>query len=111
MGSSNPIIVYLDYAALKDIFVKGDSEKARIDKWLDRLSEFDLKLVYRPSTDQHIRIADRLSQILTRMLAMSEDRLGERMSMALIKVKSRPIKVLKNRDFVSQYQKYKESTL
>ena len=54
-------MVYSDHIALKDIFAKEDSEKTRINGWLDRLGKFNLKLVYRPSTDQHIGIADGLS--------------------------------------------------
>ena len=98
-------------AALKDTFIKGDSEKARISGWLDRLGEFDLNLVYRPSTDQHIGIADGLSRMPTRMLTVSKDRLGERISMALQKVESRPVKVLEIEGTASRHQKYKESAL
>lgn len=75
-------MVYSDHALLKNIFIKGDSEKAQISGCLDRLGEFALKLIYRPSTDQHIGIAERLSRMCTRMLTVSRDWLGERMSMA-----------------------------
>lgn len=47
----------------------------------------------------------------TRMLTTLNDRLGERMSMALRKVESRPVKILEDEDFVSRHQKYKESAL
>lgn len=43
------VIVYLDYAIFKDIFIKGNSEKAQINGWLDWLGTSNLKLVYRPS--------------------------------------------------------------
>lgn len=93
-------MIYLDHAAFKDIFVKGDSEKTRINKWFDWLGEFDLKLVYCLLTDQYIGLADGLSQIPTRILALSENRLGERMLMALMKVESRLVKVLEDMDFI-----------
>lgn len=73
--------------------------------------EFDLNLVYRLLTDQHIGIADRLSQMPTRMLALSEDRLGKRISIALIKLESWLVKRLEDTDFISQYQKYKKLVL
>lgn len=111
MGSPYPIIVYSDHAVLKNIFIEGDSEKARINSWLDRVGEFDLKLVYRPSTDQHIGITDGLSRIPTRMLTVSKDRLEERMSMVLMKAESHLMEILENKGSVSRHQKYKESAL
>lgn len=72
--------------ALKDIFVKNDSEKACINGYLDRLEKFDLKLVYRLSTDHYINIGDELSRMPTRILTLSENQLGESMLMALMKV-------------------------
>lgn len=36
------IFIYLDYSALPDIFLKGDSKKARINAWLNRFSKFNL---------------------------------------------------------------------
>lgn len=95
----------------KNIFIKGDSEKARINGWHNRLGEFDLKLVDRPSTDQHIGIADGLSRMPTKMFTESKYRLGERMSMALMKVESRPVKILEDAESVSRHQKYKELAL
>lgn len=64
-NNSYEILIYLDHHALQDIFSKGDSEKARINAWLDRFSEFDLRLVHRPSRDQHIGLADGLSRMPT----------------------------------------------
>lgn len=58
---SYPVMLYYDHIALRDIFTKADSKKARINAWLDWLGEFDLKLVYKSSTDQHIGIAGGLS--------------------------------------------------
>ena len=45
IGSLYPVMIDSDHTALRDIFAKGNSEKARINGWLDRLGEFDLKLV------------------------------------------------------------------
>lgn len=111
IGTLYPIMIYSDHTALGDIFAKGDSEKARINEWLDRLGEFDLKLVYRPSTDQHIGIADGLSQMPTRHLTMATDRLGKRLSMATLYTQSRPLQILENIPQSSRYQKYRESPL
>ena len=46
------VIVYTEHKALKPIFVFGQTEKRRIATWLDRLGEFDIKLVHRPSRNQ-----------------------------------------------------------
>ena len=48
VGSKHPVIVYTDHEALKPIFATGQTEKGRIATWLDRLGEFDIKLVHRP---------------------------------------------------------------
>lgn len=47
----------------------------------------------------------------TKMLMEAKDRLGERMSIALMKVESQPVEILENTEFVSRHQKYKESVL
>ena len=46
------VVVYKDHKASKPIFVFGQTEKRRIATWLDRLGEFEIKLVHRPSRDQ-----------------------------------------------------------
>ena len=67
---------------LKDIFIKGDSEKMQINKWLNWLSKFDLKLFYRPfKTNQHIKIADGLSWMLVCYLMLASDYLKKKLSM------------------------------
>lgn len=68
--ANNPyeIFIYSDYRALQDIFSKNDSEKARINVWLDWFSEFDLRLVYWALKDQHIGLADGLSRMLTKLI-------------------------------------------
>lgn len=111
IGSPYPVMIYSDHMALRDIFIKGDSEKARINGWLDRLGEFDLKLVYRPSTDQHIGIANGLSRMITRHLTIAPDRLGERLSMATLHAQSHPLQILESIPQSSRHQKYKESPL
>lgn len=72
IGSPYPVMIYSDHAALKNILLKVTVRKARINGWHNRLGEFDLKLVYRPSTDQHIGIADGLSRMPTKMLTESK---------------------------------------
>ena len=84
IGSPYQVMIYSDHMALRDIFIKGDNEKARINGWLDRLDKFDLKLVYRLSTDQHIGITDGLSQMPTRHLIIAPDLLGEKLSMVTL---------------------------
>ena len=55
---------------------KGRTEKGRISNWRDRSGEHDFKIVYRSSRDQHIGIADGLSQIPTRLtyIGKAEDK-------------------------------------
>lgn len=64
---------------LSDKFNKGDSTKAQINTWLDRLSEFDLKVAHRSSRDQHVGLADRLSRMPTRYLSSPIEEIPERM--------------------------------
>ena len=111
IGSPYSVMIFSDHIALRDIFIKGDCKKARINRWLDRLGEFDLKLVYRPSTDQHIGIADGLSRMPTRYLTIVSDRLGEKLSMATLHAQSHPLQILENIPQLSRHQKYKESPL
>ena len=61
IGNKYPVIIYTDHEALKPIFATGQTEKGRVATWLDRLGEFDTKVVHRPSRDQHIGLADGLS--------------------------------------------------
>ena len=49
---------------------------------MDRLGEYDFKLVYRPSRDQHIGIADGLSRMPTRLTSISKAEDSDRMAMA-----------------------------
>lgn len=68
INNPHEILIYLDHHALQDIFSNGDSEKARINAWLDRFSKFNLRLLHRPSKDQHIGLADGLSRMPTRLM-------------------------------------------
>lgn len=103
---NNPykILIYLDHCALQEIFSKGDSEKARINAWLDRFSEFNIQLVHQPSRDQHIGLADGLSRMPTRL--MDEPRvkkLPERLAMSSIvplKIESAPLQILQHRQVI-----------
>ena len=113
IGSPYPVIVYSDHQALADIFRKGDSEKARINTWLDRLSEFDLIVRHRPFRDQHIELADGLSRMPTRYLSPPVmDDIPERMSMANIpiQIESKPVQIWST-PIDERYQKYCESPM
>lgn len=59
-------MIYSDHHALADIFGKQHNEKARINTWLDRLSEFGLEFAHTLSRDQHINFADGLGRLPTR---------------------------------------------
>lgn len=98
IGSKFSVIIYSDHHALSNIFIKGDSTKARINIWLDRLSEFDLKVAHRSSRDQHIGLADGLSRMPIRYLSPPiEDEILERMLIRAtlpIEVESKPLSIL-----------------
>ena len=81
IGNKHPVILYSDHEALQKIFNTGQTEKGRISNWLDRLGEYDIKLCYRPSTDQHIAIADGLSRMPTRLTSIPVAEDTERMAM------------------------------
>lgn len=83
IGSKYPVKVYSDHDALMPIFTKGQTEKGRISNWMDRLGEYDFQLVYRPSRDQHIGIADGLSRMPTRLSSISKAEDQDRMAMAV----------------------------
>ena len=114
IGSKFPTIIYSDHHALSDIFNKRNSTKARINTWLDRLSEFDLKVAHRSSRDQHVGLADRLSQISTRYLSpFIEEEISEHMpvkDIIPIKVKSKPLCILDTR-IDKRYKKYQDSPM
>ncbi len=48
---------------------------------MNRLEKYDLKLVYRPSRNQHIEIADELSRMSTRLTFVIRTRNSERIAM------------------------------
>lgn len=68
--TNNPyeILIYSNHYALQDIFLKSNSKKAKINKWLNLFSEFNLRLIHQLSKDQYIDLADGLSQILTKLI-------------------------------------------
>lgn len=114
IGSRCPVMIYSDHRALSDIFSKGDSTKARIKTWLDRLSEFDLKVVHRSSRDQHIGLADGLNRMPTRYLSsLVEEALPERMPIRAtipVEVQSKPVSILDSR-IDERYKKYQDSSM
>ena len=97
-----------------DIFSKGDSTKTRINTWLDQLSEFDLKVVYKLSRDQHIGLADRVSRMPTRYLSPPvEEELPERMPIRAtipVEVQSKPVSILDSR-IDERYKKYQDLSM
>ena len=84
IGSKYPVIIYSDHEALKPIFATGQTEKGRVATWLDRLGEFDTKVVYRPSRDQHIGLADGLSRLPERMSTKRNPNLVEKLAMPVL---------------------------
>lgn len=58
IGSPHLIMIYSNHKALKDIFIKGNSKKARINGQLDQLGKFDIKPIYCPLIDWYIGIMD-----------------------------------------------------
>ena len=84
IGSKYSVIIYSDHEALKPIFATGQTEKGRVATWLDRLDEFDSKVVHRPSRDQHIGLADGLSQLPERMSTSRTPDLVEKLAMPVL---------------------------
>jgi len=82
IGNNHPVMIYSDHEALKSIFSTGNTDQARIAGWMDRLGEYDLKLAYRSSRDQHIGIADGLSRMPTRLTSITRTHDEERLAMA-----------------------------
>lgn len=113
IGSKFPTIIYSDNHALSDKFNKGDSTKARINTWLDRLSEFDLKVAHRSSRDQHVGLADGLSRMPTRYLSPPIEEIPERAPVRTkipIEVESKPLCILDTR-IDERYKKYQDSPM
>lgn len=111
IGSKYSTMVYSDHSALQAMFEKGESEKARINGWLDCLGEFDLHLVHRPSKDQHIGLADGLSRMPTRLTFMTDIDDKERLAFAAVKMQTHttPIKILAQQH--DRLQRYRDSPL
>ena len=84
IGNKHPVIIYTDYKALKPIFTTGQTEKGRIATWLNRLGEFNTKLVHRPSRDQHIGVADGLSQMPSRINTTQSLYLADKLAMPVL---------------------------
>ena len=109
MGSRYPVIIYSDHEALESIFATGQTERGRIATWIDRLGEYDYKLVYRPSRDQHIGIADGLSRMPTRLTFKSIHMEEGRMAMAAVKQLTGPLRMFE--DMPSRFEKYEQSPM
>ena len=109
IGNKYPVLIYSDHDALKSIFATGQTEKGRIATWIDRLGEYDYKLMYRPSRDQHIGIADGLSRMPTRLTSIGKSGEKERMVMAAVQQLTGPLKMFE--DMPSRLEKYEESPM
>ncbi len=113
INSPYKILIYSDHRVLQDIFTKHDSEKTRINAWLDRFSEFNIQLVHRPSRDQYIGLADGLSRMPTRLMDEPKVKeLPERLVMRTIiplKIESAPLQILQHRQ--DCYLKYSSSDM
>ena len=109
MDNKYPVILYSDHEALKPIFATGQTEKGRIATWIDRLGEYDYKLVHRPSRDQHIGIADGLSRMPTRLTSKSMHTEEGRMAMAAVEQLTGPLRMFE--DMPSRFAKYEESPM
>ena len=59
------------------------------------LEEYDLQLFHRLNRNQHLKIVDELSRMLTRLMTINDASLSERMSMSVIEVK-RELKKIDN---------------
>lgn len=81
IGNDYPVMIYSDHNALQSIFATGNTDQARISSWMDRLGEYDLKLVYRSSRDQHIGMADGLSRMPTKLTSITRTQDSERLAM------------------------------
>lgn len=57
------VIIYLVTNALRYYFAKEDIEKEKIDEWMNRLEEFDFKLVYKSPRNQIIWLANSVFRI------------------------------------------------
>ena len=111
IGNKHPVLIYSDHDALRSIMSKGQTEKGRISNWMDRLGEYDFKLVYRPSRDQHIGIADGLSRMPTRLTSISKAEDSDRMAMAAVNIEQQtwPLRIAEQAE--DRMLKYLESPM
>lgn len=66
--NDHSVLIYLNHEALKFIFIIKNIDQIKIVDWMNRLKEYNLKLTYCSSRNQHIEIADELSKIFTRLM-------------------------------------------
>lgn len=62
-GSKYPTKLYTDHSASKSIFTQGSDAHEKIVCWMDRLTEYDYEVHYRPCKANIMRIADGMSRL------------------------------------------------
>lgn len=104
-------MIYLDHHTLSNIFGIKNSISTQINTWLDRLSEFDLKVGHKSSKNKHICLVDRLSRMPIYYLSLLvEEDLPEHMPIRTtipIQIQSKPVSILDSR-IDKRYQKYQD---
>ena len=87
VASKYPVIVYTDHSALRTLLTGQDNyAHGRIAKWQERLGEYHIRLLHRSAKVHFMGIADGLSRLPTRLLALhvAEDTEGPRPIMGLV---------------------------
>ena len=79
--NDHSVLIYSNHETLKSIFVIENTDQVRIVDWMNRLEEYDLKLTYRSSRNQHIEIADELSRMSTRLTSIIRTHDEKRLTM------------------------------
>lgn len=68
--NDHSVLIYSNHETLKFIFIIENTDQIRIVDWMNKLEEYDLKLTYRSSRNQHIEIADELSRMSIRLTSI-----------------------------------------
>ncbi len=86
--NNHSIMIYSNHETLKSIFFIENTDQTRIVDWMNKLEEYDLKLAYRSSRNQHIKIADELSRMFTRLTSIIRTHDEKRLTMTTFVQKS-----------------------
>ena len=84
MRNKHSIMIYIDHETLKSIFATKQIEKKKIIIWLNMLKKYDLQLFHRFNRNQHLKIIDELSKMLTKLMTINDAFFSKRMSMSII---------------------------